>query len=339
MSTPASNNQIIVGVDGSPQSKVAVDWAARDAAMRRAPLTTGPCSQPAGGDDLPRGAHAARIPASGRRRRGRRSCDGRRDRHARPPEDHPIEVTSEMVSGPAVPTLVDLSKDAQLLVVGCRGHGALARGLLGSVSSGLVHHAHCPVAIIHDEDPLMPHPSKAPVVVGVDGSPASELAVCHRVRGSLASAEWTWWPCTRGATAGVFEFPGVDWSTLQAAGRGDPQRAARRLAGALPRCAGAPRRRRRPARPPAHRAVRVGAAAGGRQPRPRRLRRDAARFGQHRGGQCGPDAGDRRAVTMRPRPRRSRRIRFSEKPLAARRTTQGKARSSATPCRRRAPRR
>ena len=56
--------------------------------------------------------------------------------------------------------------------------------LLGSVSSGLVHHAHCPVAVIHDwghlplagEDPLMPHPAAAPVVVGIDGSPASESA-------------------------------------------------------------------------------------------------------------------------------------------------------------------
>ena len=64
-----------------------------------------------------------------------------------------------------------------MVVVGCRGRGALARGLLGSVSTGLVHHAHCPVAIIHDEDPLMPHPSQAPVVVGIDGSPASELAM------------------------------------------------------------------------------------------------------------------------------------------------------------------
>ena len=71
-----------------------------------------------------------------------------------------------------------------MIVVGCRGRGALRRRLLGSVSSGLVHHAHCPVAVIHDwghlpragEDPLMPHPARAPVVVGIDGSPASESA-------------------------------------------------------------------------------------------------------------------------------------------------------------------
>ena len=39
MSTPATHRGIVVGVDGSSASKVAVDWAARDAAMRKIPLT------------------------------------------------------------------------------------------------------------------------------------------------------------------------------------------------------------------------------------------------------------------------------------------------------------
>ena len=75
-----------------------------------------------------------------------------------------------------LPTLIDLSKDAEMIVVGCRGLGAIGRRLLGSVSWGLIHHANCPVAVIHDEDPLMPTPAMAPVVVGIDGSPASESA-------------------------------------------------------------------------------------------------------------------------------------------------------------------
>ncbi len=77
---------------------------------------------------------------------------------------------------PVVPALVALSADADMVVVGCRGLGGVGRLLLGSVSSGLVHGAHCPVAVIRDEDPLMPDPAHAPVVVGIDGSPASELA-------------------------------------------------------------------------------------------------------------------------------------------------------------------
>lgn len=126
-----------------------------------------------------------------------------------------LQISSEMVSGPSVPTLVAESRDAALIVVGCRGRGALARGLLGSVSTGLVHHALCPVAIIHDEDPLMPHPSQAPVVVGLDGSPASEKAVGiafeeASFRGVDLVAVHAW------SDTGVFEFPGADWSTQQA---------------------------------------------------------------------------------------------------------------------------
>src|SRR6478752_2805062 len=92
-------------------------------------------------------------------------------------EANPIRIDTEMVSAAVLPTLIDRSKDADMMVVGCRGLGAIGRRLLGSVSSGLVHHAHCPVAVIHDEDPLMAYPvAQAPVVVGIDGSPASESA-------------------------------------------------------------------------------------------------------------------------------------------------------------------
>jgi len=60
-------------------------------------------------------------------------------------------------------------------VVGYRGMAAwLVRNFLGSVSSGLVYHAHCPVAVIHDEEPLGANVARAPVLVGIDGSRASE---------------------------------------------------------------------------------------------------------------------------------------------------------------------
>jgi nucleotide-binding universal stress UspA family protein len=89
--------------------------------------------------------------------------------------DH-LRVERQVIHGAPVPTLVDMSKDANMVVLGCRRGGGVQGLLLGSVSSGLAHHSHCPVAIIHDEDRRMDQPAKAPVAVGIDGSPASELA-------------------------------------------------------------------------------------------------------------------------------------------------------------------
>lgn len=220
MSTAPGTQPIVVGVDGSPAAKVAVDWAARDAAMRAAPLKLVTVLEPPvvmAFPDVPMPPGYIEWQEG----EGRKLLDSAVETAHEAVRDlkggHEVAVSTEIVSGPSVPALVDLSADAQLIVVGCRGRGALARGLLGSISTGLVHHSHCPVAIIHDEDPLMPHPSKAPVVVGVDGSPASTKAIAIALeeasfRGVDLVAVHAW------ADKGLFEFPGADWSTLQAMG-------------------------------------------------------------------------------------------------------------------------
>lgn len=61
------------------------------------------------------------------------------------------EVHGEVCLGRPVPTLVDRSKEAGPRVVGCHGRTGLRERLLGSVSTALLHHAHCPVAVVHDE--------------------------------------------------------------------------------------------------------------------------------------------------------------------------------------------
>ncbi len=71
------------------------------------------------------------------------------------------------------------------------------------------------MAIIHDEDLLTARPSKAPVVVGVDGSPASEKALeiafeQASLRGGVELVAVHAWSDT-----GLFEFPGLDWSALR----------------------------------------------------------------------------------------------------------------------------
>jgi len=226
MATAASTQPIVVGIDGSSESKVAVDWAARTAALRDVPLKLVHVLNPPVVMAFPE------VPMpSGylqwQEEEGRRVLAAGVTTAQEATSSNPIRVTGETVCGSSVPTLVEESSHAQMIVVGCRGRGALARGLLGSVSTGLVHHSHCPVAVIHDEDPLIPHPSMAPVVLGVDGSPASERAVEiafdeASFRGVDLVAVHAW------SDTGLFEFPGVDWSVLQS---GAEETLSERLAG------------------------------------------------------------------------------------------------------------
>lgn len=247
MSTPAGTKPVIVGVDDSPPSRVAVDWAARDAARRGVPLKLVLVLQPPmvmAFPDVP-------VPPQylqWQEGEGSKLLEKSLATAQEAAGDPQLQVTTEMVSGPVVPVLADLSTGAEMIVVGCHGRGALARTLLGSVSTGLVHHAHCPVAIIHDEDPLMPHPSQAPVVVGVDGSPASEHALeiafeQASFRGVDVVAVHAW------SDTGVFEFPGVDWSTMQAMGE---ETLSERLSGWQERYPDVPVRRVVAADKPAH---------------------------------------------------------------------------------------
>lgn len=175
-SAHAEHRGIVVAVDGSPASHAATYWAARDAALRGSALTivyVQPADEIGPWLDVP-----AALPAE---------YFVERDRQAREILDDALGVVvdaasdtrefpvgSQVLSGAKMPALIDMSKEADMIVVGSRGAGALRGLLLGSTSSALVHHAHCPVAIIHG-DGERPDPA-APVAVGIDGSPASELA-------------------------------------------------------------------------------------------------------------------------------------------------------------------
>jgi nucleotide-binding universal stress UspA family protein len=177
MSPQQTHLGIVVGVDGSPSSTVAVEWAARDAEMRNVPLRLVHAVAPVVAPDQGWPQFRASTDYSWWDEQARELVEqaNKVAMEATSPNRAP-QVTSEVLYAPIVPTLVDLSKEADMVVVGCRGQGTVARALLGSVSSGLVHHAHCPVAVIHDDDPLTAGSPQACVMVGIDGSPTSELA-------------------------------------------------------------------------------------------------------------------------------------------------------------------
>ena len=214
MSSQGKHYGIIVGVDGSPASDAAVGWAAHDAAMRGIPLTLVRVENPA----APTWSQAPLLEQLA----GWQEAEGRsilanasKIAHDTVADTVRIQINGELLFSATVPTLVDLSKDAELVVVGTDGRGALKRGLLGSVSSGLVRQAYCPVAVIHEENPRMPHPAQAPVLVGIDGSPASELATeiafdeaSRRHVGLIALHTWS--------DRELIELPGVDWRAVKA---------------------------------------------------------------------------------------------------------------------------
>lgn len=227
MSSSAKDQGVIVAVDGSPAGKVATDWAARDAALRHVGLTLvhvlpepmiGMWPEPMSIEGY----------SSWRDEQGHKILAEARHVAERAIHDHgPIAVDQMSCAGSTIPTLVNLSKDAAMIVVGCRGLGAVKRRLMGSVSTCLVQHAHCPVAVIHDEDPLMDTPSRAPVVVGIDGSPASESATAIAFdeasrRGVDLIAMHSW------AADDLHTWASTDWDRQREIGQ---QALAERLAG------------------------------------------------------------------------------------------------------------
>ena len=209
MATAGTDSGIIVGVDGSVPANAAIRWAAREAAMRDVRLSIVNAAAPVIGTWL-----ATPVPTGvleWQHELGRQILDDAMQ-IAKETANGSLHITTELLTTATVPALVGLSNGAKMVVVGCRGQGALARTLLGSVSTGLVHHAHCPVAIIHDEVPSTS--SQAPVLVGIDGSPASELAAELAFdeaarRGVNLVALHAWWG------SGSFELPGLDWAALQ----------------------------------------------------------------------------------------------------------------------------
>jgi nucleotide-binding universal stress UspA family protein len=137
---------VVVGVDGSEVSDHAVGFAFEEASLRRAslravlawryPVSTGP------GDMLPLVYDSAELAAEEELALAEATA-GWSERY---PD---VDVIRHLDRGRPSKVLVQESAGAQLVVVGARGRGGFTGLLLGSVSHAVLHHAQCPVAVVH----------------------------------------------------------------------------------------------------------------------------------------------------------------------------------------------
>ena len=140
---------IIVGLDGSDHSRLALAWAMREAAQHHVPLTVitvrpapvRPATRilwavPA----YPEDSHDPEL--------ARKAVQAYVDKVAEEIGGTVPAVTVSVATGDAAEELVRASRDADMLVVGSRGGGGFTRLLMGSVSSQVTHLAACPVVVI-----------------------------------------------------------------------------------------------------------------------------------------------------------------------------------------------
>jgi nucleotide-binding universal stress UspA family protein len=154
---------IVVGADGSEQSSRAVEWAAREAVRRKAPLRIVSVSvMPS--RMRPRNANPATVADILHKISARNLAAAlTRAREVAPG----LLIDTDLVAGPPAQTLTACGSGASMLVVGARGEGGFTAMVLGSVSRYVALHAPCPVVVAH-EDSVAVHRE---VVAGV-GDPA-----------------------------------------------------------------------------------------------------------------------------------------------------------------------
>lgn len=146
MAATAAGRPIVAGVDGSPSSLRALDWAADQT------MLTGSALQLVAAWDWPRSyGWAVPLPEG-----YNPESDAERVLHeaaARARARHPdLPLTTTAMQGHPALVLVDASRGAGLLVVGSRGHGEFTGMLLGSVSEHCAAHARCPVLVFRSAD-------------------------------------------------------------------------------------------------------------------------------------------------------------------------------------------
>jgi nucleotide-binding universal stress UspA family protein len=202
-SMPVPRGAIVVGVDGSPSSDLALDWAVLECTRRGLPLHIIHA--------FPDGYPMTNIGMGYAIGSLRQNADRvRSDAFARAHRANPelVVTCSNPALGPAA-ALVSASESADTVVVGAGGRRAGGL-LLGSISVQVASHARAPVVVVHDT----PAPVGSPVVVGVDGLALSKNAIAYAYaqassRGVGLTVVHGWLEYFEGTSASAIW--GVDW--------------------------------------------------------------------------------------------------------------------------------
>lgn len=139
-----ASNRIVVGADGSEASNRALEFACARASLTSEKVLAMHAWFPTG---VAVDRYGYVPPVSGETvEQARASLD---EIVAKAHADHPeVDIESAVRGDAASRALVEASRDASLVVVGSRGLGAVAQVILGSTSHDVLHHAHCPVAVV-----------------------------------------------------------------------------------------------------------------------------------------------------------------------------------------------
>ncbi|SQG63526.1 universal stress protein [Corynebacterium renale] len=185
---------IVVAVDGSDASRTAVKWAANTANKRGVPLRL------ASSYVMPQYLYAEGMvpPQELFDELQSETLEKIEDARTIALEVAPdIKIGHTIAEGSPIDMLLEMSKEATMVVMGSRGLGGLSGMVLGSVSAAVVSHAYCPVVVVREDNPVNDNTKYGPVVIGVDGSEVSQKATEYafaeaNARGAELVAVHTW---------------------------------------------------------------------------------------------------------------------------------------------------
>jgi nucleotide-binding universal stress UspA family protein len=168
----STGKPVVVGIDASPASEAALEWALGTAAAHHAGVLLVHCwtvpipASPMSGALPPTDATPFEVAAKETLRTAEEAAAAKG-----------LDVVGRLVAGSPVQALLSAADEGSLLVLGSRGLGGFTELLVGSTSVQLAMHAPCPVVVVRPAPAAVPGPEEGRIVVGVDGSPLSMSAL------------------------------------------------------------------------------------------------------------------------------------------------------------------